>query len=168
MGWALPAALGVKLAKPSRLVVALCGDGDFLMTMQEMSTALQYKIPLLIIVANNMGWMAIKDLQIAAYGEGYAFGNDFTLPDSKPYSPDYAAAARSFGIKASQVNKIEELKPVLKEAVESGASRLIEVLVETQYPYTGGDATGWWDVPVPEYISDRRTVYVKEMQDEDL
>jgi acetolactate synthase-1/2/3 large subunit len=168
MGWALPAALGVKLARPARLVVALCGDGDFLMTMQEMSTAVQYSIPVLIIVANNMGWMAIKDLQIAAYGEGYAFGNDFTLQDSKPYSPDYAAAARSFGIEAARVSKIEELNPVLKEAVECGASRLIEVLVDTQYPYSGGEATGWWDVPIPEYISDRRTVYMKEMGEEDI
>ena len=69
MGWAFPAALGAKLAAPTRPVVAMAGDGDFLMTFQEIATAVQYNIPVVAIVLNNQGWQAIRDLQIIAFGD---------------------------------------------------------------------------------------------------
>ncbi|MCL2107234.1 MAG: thiamine pyrophosphate-binding protein, partial [Oscillospiraceae bacterium] len=58
MGWAVPAAMGAKLAAPERPVVAFLGDGDFMMTMQELSTMAQYDIPVVVILADNAGWMA--------------------------------------------------------------------------------------------------------------
>ena len=86
MGWAFPAALGAKLAAPERPVVALVGDGDFMMVMQELSTAAQYNIPVVTILADNRGWMAIKDLQVDVLGKENTFGNDFEQ-DGKMYTP---------------------------------------------------------------------------------
>ncbi len=74
MGWTVPATLGAKLAAPQRQVVGLVGDGDFLMTAQELATAVQYDIPVVYVVANNIGWIAIRDLQAAVYGEDRAVG----------------------------------------------------------------------------------------------
>ncbi|GAG47288.1 unnamed protein product, partial [marine sediment metagenome] len=68
MGFTLPAAIGAKLAAPERQVVGVVGDGDFMMTMQELATAVQYKVPVVIAVLNNIGWQSIRDLQIAALG----------------------------------------------------------------------------------------------------
>ncbi len=77
MGWTVPATLGAKLAAPQRQVVGLVGDGDFLMTAQELATAVQYDIPVVYVVANNIGWIAIRDLQAAVYGEDRAVGAEF-------------------------------------------------------------------------------------------
>ena len=60
------AALGVKLAQPGRQVVTLIGDGDFMMAMQELTTAVQLDVPILVVIINHKGWRAIKDLQMAA------------------------------------------------------------------------------------------------------
>jgi len=97
MGWALPAAIGVKLARPDRQVVGMVGDGDFLMTMQEMATAMQVGVPVVMVVVNNQGWLAIKDLQMDAFGKRRALATDFTTPDGELYSPDIAATASAFG-----------------------------------------------------------------------
>ena len=103
MGFTLPAAIGVKLARPDRQVVGLTGDGDFLMTMQEMATAVQLGTPVVLVVANNQGWLAIKDLQMDAYGKKRAVAVDFTTPDGNVYSPDIAAAAKAFGLHSQKV-----------------------------------------------------------------
>ncbi|MHA1651906.1 MAG: thiamine pyrophosphate-dependent enzyme, partial [Candidatus Helarchaeota archaeon] len=86
MGYTLPAAIGAKLAAPDRQVVGMVGDGDFMMTMQELATAVQYQIPILIILVNNMGWVAISDLQRAVYGEDHAYATEFYDKNGKIYS----------------------------------------------------------------------------------
>lgn len=165
MGWAMPAAAGAKLASPESPVVALIGDGDFMMTMQEMATLVQYNIPVVVIVANNCGWFAIKDLQHDAYGEEHMFGNDW-IKDGEVYTPDFAAAAKAFGMDACKISKKEEISEAVKKALASGKPSLIEVEVCREYPYTGGDACGWWDVPVPGYITDRYNNFEKEKTEE--
>jgi acetolactate synthase-1/2/3 large subunit len=102
MGWALPAAMGAKLAKPDAPVVAAVGDGDFMMTMQELATAAQYKIPVVVFLANNSGWISIKDLQMNAYGRDRAYATDFEK-DGKPYSPDFQKVAEAFECHAEKV-----------------------------------------------------------------
>lgn len=165
MGWALPAAAGAKLACPDTPVVALMGDGDFLMTMQELSTLMQYQIPVVTIVANNCGWYAIKDLQCDAYGEEYAFGNDWMMGDEL-YTPDFAATAEAFGMKARKISKRQDVAEALKEALESGCPYLLEVDVCREYPYSGGESYGWWDVPVPTYIKSKRESFEKGLKEE--
>lgn len=165
MGWAFPAALGAKLAAPEKPVIALLGDGDFLMTIQELSTMAQYDIPVVIVLANNRGWMAIKDLQQGMLGERYCFGNDFTR-GGEPYSPDFCAIAKSFGVQAERVSQRGEAAVAIARALESGKPALVEVDVYDRYPASGGAAYGWWDVPIPAYMDARRAQYEREMTGE--
>lgn len=158
MGWAVPAAMGAKLACPDRPVVAFVGDGDFMMTMQELSTMVQYDIPVIVILANNCGWHAIKDLQIDAYGKEAAFGNDF-LKGGEAYSPDFAHIAEGFGMKAWEAADQVEVEAAIKEALELKKPAMIVAQVSRNHPYTGGKAFGWWDVPVPTYMEERRQAY---------
>jgi acetolactate synthase-1/2/3 large subunit len=167
MGWAFPAAMGAKLACPDRPVAALLGDGDFLMVMQEMVTMAQYDIPVVVILADNSGWMAIKDLQIDAYGSDKAFGNDFER-DGKPYSPDFVKAAEAFGIRAERISKREECREAFKRAFDSNKPYLIHVDVCRDHPYSGGKAFGWWDVPVPAYDRKRHAAYEAAKREETI
>lgn len=167
MGWAMPAAVGAKLACPDKPVVALMGDGDFLMTMQELSTIAQYNVPVVIIMADNRGWYAIKDLQRDAYGEDYTFGNDWER-NGESYPTDYAAIAKAFGLPAWHATNKEEAKAAIEEAMASGGPAFIVADVSKNPPYTGGDAFGWWDVPVPGYIADRRKGFEAGRAEEQL
>jgi acetolactate synthase-1/2/3 large subunit len=71
----------------------MVGDGDFLMTFQELATAVQYNIPVVAVVVNNQGWQAIRDLQIIAYGEEAPYAVMFEK-DNLPATPHIADAAR--------------------------------------------------------------------------
>jgi len=165
MGWTLPAAMGAKLAAPEKPVVALLGDGDFLMTMQELSTMAQYGIPVVVIVANNRCWMAIRDLQQGMLGESCVFGNDFEK-DGEPYSPDFAAIASGFGIQSERISKRGSVKGAVEHAFASGGPAFIEADVYDRYPESGGEAFGWWDVPIPTYLEERRARYETELSGE--
>jgi len=167
MGWAIPAAIGAKLAKPEAPVVALLGDGDFMMIMQELSTMAQYDIPVIIVLANNSGWMAIKDLQMDALGENTAFGNDF-MRGGKVYSPDFCNIARAFHIDAYKANTREEVEISLFSAIKANKPALITVDVSREFPYTGGKAFGWWDVPIPAYMEEKRSVYESAVKEETI
>lgn len=168
MGFTLPASIGVKLAKPDRQVVGLTGDGDFLMTMQEMATAMQLDVPVVIVVANNMGWLAIKDLQMEAFGEERAVAVDFETPKGTTYSPDLTASANSFGWHAEKVDTQEQIVPAVERALSSGRPSVVEVMVSREFPHSGSPAIGWWDVPVPAYLEKRRSEYEKGLSQEDL
>jgi acetolactate synthase-1/2/3 large subunit len=161
MGWTVPASLGAKLAAPERQVVGLVGDGDFLMTAQELATAVQTNIPAVFVVANNAGWIAIRDLQAAIYGEERASGAEF-LQDGAPVSPDLAALARAFGCHAERVSAPDLVRPALERALAAGKPAVVEVMVERAYPLSGSPAVGWWDVPVPTYLTERRAQYERE------
>jgi acetolactate synthase-1/2/3 large subunit len=180
MGWTVPAALGAKLAAPRRQVLGLVGDGDFLMTAQELATAVQYSIPAVYVVANNTGWIAIRDLQAAVYGEERAIGAEF-LKDplneswARPptgasagerISPDLAALARAFGCHAERISAPDEVRPALERAFASGQPAVVEVMVERTYPLSGSPAVGWWDVPVPAYLAKRHAQYERERAEE--
>ena len=164
MGWTLPAALGAKLAAPDRQVLGLLGDGDFLMTAQELATAVQYDLPVVYVVANNHGWIAIRDLQAAVYGEERAQGAEF-LKNGEPLTPDLAALARAFGCYAERISSPEDVQPALNRAFTAGVPAVVEVMVEREYPLSGSPAVGWWDVPVPAYLAERRTSYEREKKE---
>ncbi len=167
MGFALPAAIGAKLAAPDRQVVAVVGDGDFMMTMQELATAVQYDVPVVLAVLNNFGWQSIRDLQISALGPDRVLATEF-LRDGEPYSPDFCEIGRAFGCHAERIQAGEEVGPALARAFESGGPSLVEVLVNREHPYSGGLVTGWWDVPVPAYLEERRATYERERGEEKL
>ena len=108
MGWAIPAALGVKLAEPSRQVVGVSGDGDFQMTCQELATGVQYGIPVTYCVLNNYGWLSIRDLQIDVVGKDRAFATEFRNTKGELYSPDFVKMAESFGCYSERAEKYHQ------------------------------------------------------------
>jgi acetolactate synthase-1/2/3 large subunit len=167
MGWTVPAALGAKLAAPERQVVGLLGDGDFLMTAQELATAVQYRLPVVYVVANNLGWIAIRDLQAAVYGEERAQGTEFLDGGAgAPVTPHLARLAEALGCHAQRISAPEEVRPALERAFASGRPAVVEVMVERAYPLSGSPAVGWWDVPVPAYLVERREQYERERAQE--
>lgn len=167
MGWAVPAAMGAKLAAPEQPVVALLGDGDFMMIMQELSTMAQYEIPVIVVMADNSGWMAIKDLQMDALGEHAAFGNDF-LRNGEVYTPDFPSISKAFGIKTYEVTTLDDLQQVMQKAIADNKPAFVYAKVSREYPLTGGKAFGWWDVPIPEYDKQRRGQYEKAKSQETI
>jgi acetolactate synthase-1/2/3 large subunit len=165
MGWSLPAAMGAKLAAPEVPVIAMVGDGDFLMTFQEIATAVQYNIPVVSLVMNNQGWQAIRDLQIIAYGEEAPYAVMFER-DGEPATPHIANAAKAFGAHGVRISRPDEVGPALKEALALNRPAVIEVMVDATLGNSGGLAPGWWDVPVPTYYEQRRAVYEQEKREE--
>jgi acetolactate synthase-1/2/3 large subunit len=174
MGYSVPAAIGAKLGsidvnKSDRQVVALVGDGDFMMTISELSVAVQLGLTnIFFIVLNNYGWIAIKDLQQTAFGEDRGYGTAFEDNEGKAYSPDFKKIAEGYGCYSEKITKKEEIIPALERASKSGKPSVIEIIVNRTYPFTGSPAVGWWDVPIPEYLKERRINYEKEIKDERL
>ncbi len=166
MGWSLPAAMGCKLAAPDRPVVAIVGDGDFLMTMQELSVAVQYEIPVITLICNNSGWLSITDLQIDAYGAESDFATRFLDRSGDPVTPNLAEAAAAFGVYSQRIETPDQVGPALKRALASGEPAVLEVMVARQHPWSGGLVAGWWDVPVPAYMVERRAAYERARSEE--
>ena len=165
MGWAYPAALGAKLARPNRPVVALVGDGDFLMTIQELATAVQYNIAAVAVVFNNQGWQAIRDLQWLAFGDDANYGTMFEQ-DERPISPNLAAIAAAFGAHSRRVENTAEVAEAIAEALAANRPAVVEVMIDDRLGTSGGQAPGWWDVPVPGYLSVKRALYESERSEE--
>ncbi|WP_435609754.1 thiamine pyrophosphate-binding protein [Pseudomonas knackmussii] len=152
MGWAVPAAIGAKLAAPNQPVVCILGDGDFLMTNQEIAICKTNGIPVVFIIQNNAGYMSIRGGQRKQTSRH--IGTEFNTPDGEPYSPDYKAMGESFGLKSWRVESPEQLEPILQQALECNEPVLIEV--PTDRDAAGPWVPGWWDFPIPEYITDER------------
>ncbi len=165
MGWSYPAALGAKLAAPDTPVVALIGDGDFLMTFQEIATAVQYDLPVVAVVLNNQGWQAIRDLQKIAFGDETEYATMFEQ-DETPITPHIAAAAAAFGAYSVRISRPDEVAPALRAALDSNRPAVIEVMVDMSFGASGGQAPGWWDVPIPEYFKTRHEDYVRHRNEE--
>jgi acetolactate synthase-1/2/3 large subunit len=152
MGWAVPAAIGAKLGAPDKPVVCILGDGDFLMTNQEIGLCVTNNIPVVFIVQNNSGFMSIRGGQRKQMSRH--IGTEFNLPDGSPYSPDYVAIAKAFGLEAVRVESNDELEDVLRAAIDSNMPYLVEV--PTDRDAAGAFVPGWWDFPIPDYIQDER------------
>lgn len=124
MGFALPAAIGAKVAKPDRDVVAIIGDGGFQMTLQELGTIMQEKVPVKIMILNNSFLGMVRQWQQLFFERRYSFVDI--------ESPDFIMLAKSFGIKGEQVSKREDLETGLKNMLASEESYLLEVIVEKE------------------------------------
>jgi acetolactate synthase-1/2/3 large subunit len=156
MGWCIPAALGCKLAQPQRQVVGICGDGDFLMTCQELATAVQHRIPVVYCVLNNYGWMSIRDLQADLYGLERSYGTTFKdFVGGGLYNPDFVKLAESFGAFGARVEEPGALGDAVRKAMASGKPAVIEVLTAHEYPKSGGTYLGFADFPIPWNIEDK-------------
>jgi acetolactate synthase-1/2/3 large subunit len=147
MGFTLPAAIGAQLAQPDRQVLAICGDGDFLQTMQELQAAVLAGTPVCTVVLDNAGWISIKGGQQTFFGR--TAWTDFLTPDGSIYSPDFAAIGRAFGIHAEQPEAADDVGPAVHRALASGGPSLVHVKVDRDLAVAGPDKTGWWDAPSP-------------------
>jgi acetolactate synthase-1/2/3 large subunit len=135
MGFGGPAALGAKLARPDRVVVALVGDGGFGQNPAQLATAFEHDIGVVWVVMNNYAFGTIAGLEKAHYGT--TFGTVFEK-GGKPYSPDYAAIARAYGVEGVQIGAAKEFKPALERAIQSGKPCLIDVVMQNEPVPTAG------------------------------
>jgi len=135
MGFGSPAALGAKVARPDKVVVALIGDGGFGQNPAALATAFEEDIAVIWVIMNNCAFGTIAGLEKAHYGT--TFGTVFEK-DGKPYSPDYAAIARAYGIDGVKVASAAEFKPALEKAVKSKRPVVIDVYMENVPTPTAG------------------------------
>ena len=112
MGYGVPAAVAAKLLYPGRIVVAMAGDGDFLMTGQELATAVQQGAAIVVLVVNNGMYGTIRMHQERHY-PGRVSGTDLV-------NPDFAALARAFGAHGAVVERTDEFAAAFDEALASG------------------------------------------------
>jgi acetolactate synthase-1/2/3 large subunit len=124
MGFGAPAALGVKIAQPDKVVVSLVGDGGFGQNPSVLATAAEENIAVIWIIMNNNAYGVIAGLQKAHYGTTY--GTIFQR-DGEAYSPDFASMAKSFGVEGVKIQSAEEFKPALQRAVASNKPFVIDV-----------------------------------------
>jgi acetolactate synthase-1/2/3 large subunit len=135
MGFGSPAALGAKLACPDRVVMSLVGDGGFGQNPAVLATAAEQNIPVIWIVMNNIAYGTIAGLEMAHYGT--TFGTVFRR-NGEPYSPDFAAIARAFGVDGVRITSATEFRPALERAVASNRPCVIDVAMLNEPVPTAG------------------------------
>jgi len=124
MGFALPAAIGAKMAAPKRDVVAIIGDGGYQMNIQELGTIFQQKVPVKIVVLNNEFLGMVRQWQQLFFDKRYA--------STEMTNPDFVAIAKGYYIDAKKVTKREELADAVKEMMQSEGAYFLEVCVEKE------------------------------------
>ncbi|MGH8706313.1 MAG: thiamine pyrophosphate-binding protein [Burkholderiales bacterium] len=122
MGYGLPAAVAAKIAAPARAVIAVCGDGDFLMNGQEFATAVQYGAAIVVLVVNNGMYGTIRMHQEREF-PGRVFGTELA-------NPDFAAYARAFGGHGETVEATADFAPAFERAVASGKASILELRID--------------------------------------
>ena len=124
MGFGLPAALAAKVVHPRRPVVAVAGDGDFLMTAQELATAVQHHLDVVVLVVNNGMYGTIRMHQERTY-PGRITGTELE-------NPDFAALARAYGAAGEAVTEAEAFPAALERALEAGRPALLDLHVDPE------------------------------------
>lgn len=140
MGWAVPAALGAKLGRPDSPVICLTGDGGFRSTNTCLAVAVEADIPVVWVILNNSGFNIIELIEKRFFKRG--LGGAFTTTSGKRYNPDFVALARAYGVGGIRVQRTEEIRPALLEALRSGSPFVVDVAV-TQQPQLR--ASGYWE-----------------------
>ncbi|CBE67267.1 MAG: thiamine pyrophosphate-binding protein [Candidatus Methylomirabilis oxygeniifera] len=125
IGFGLPAAIGAKLAKPDCQVLALCGDGGFLYSCQELATAVKYRAAIVILLFNNNAFGVVDYAERKA---GQLFGDEALV------NPDFIALAKSFGADAERVDSLEQIGEVVEKALTRNRLTVIEVPVALRPP----------------------------------
>ena len=119
MGWALPAAVGLKLVYPDQPVVCISGDGGYMMTVNAISTAVQYDLPIICVVFNNGTLGMVNDHQ----PEGHKIASEF-------YPTNNATVAEGMGAWGIQINDSKDLPDALRAAQASGRTSVIDVIID--------------------------------------
>jgi len=130
LGSGFPTALGAKVANPDRPVVAITGDGGFMFGVQELSTAVQFKIGVVTLVFNNNAYGNVRRDQQERF-DGRVVASDLV-------NPDFVKLAESFGAGAARVTSPDHFRPVLEKALADGGPYVISVEVPT-----GSEVSPW-------------------------
>lgn len=124
MGFCLPAAVGAKIACPGREVFAFMGDGGFQMTMQELGTIMDYRIPVKMIILNNNFLGNVRQWQSMFYRDRFM--------GTPLLNPDFAVIGKAYNIKSEDVNTAHELDAAIERMVKSDEAYLLNVNIETE------------------------------------
>ena len=124
MGYGLPAAVGAKRFSPDKLVVCFAGDGCFMMHGQEFATAVQYNLPIVVVIIDNGMYGTIRMHQEKNYPG--------RISATQLKNPDFAAYARAFGGHGERVEKTEEFGPAFERAVASGQPAILHLLIDPE------------------------------------
>jgi len=124
MGFGLPASIGAQIGAPGKHVVAFLGDGGFQMTIQELGTILQYKIPVKIIILNNNYLGMVRQWQDMFYKKNYA--------STELVNPDFIMIAKGFGVKGKKIVKREDLRGALEEMFSTAGPYMLDITVEKE------------------------------------
>ena len=153
MGYEIPAAMGVRMARPESQVVALVGDGSYQMAPQEIATIVAEGLKVVVVVLQNHGWSSIGALSQSHGGERFATRYRMRDPqtgllDGARLPMDLAANLRSYGITVHEPDGIPAFRAALADAL--AAAETTAVVVETDLVGPSPPSSAWWDVPVAE------------------
>jgi len=132
LGWTIPAALGVRVADPTRKIVALSGDYDFQFMIEELAVGAQFKLPYIHVVVNNSYLGLIRQSQRGFemdYCVQLGFDN-VNAPETEGYGVDHVAVAEGLGCKAIRVHRQEEIDPAIQQAEKWMAQYKVPVVIE--------------------------------------
>lgn len=125
MGFGLPAAIGAQVACPDRLVVDIAGDGSIQMNIQELATAVQYRLPVKVVILNNRYLGMVRQWQQLFYERRYA-------ATDMQYAPDFSKLAEAYGALGLKATKPEEVVPTLKQGLESPGPAIMDFWVDRE------------------------------------
>lgn len=125
MGFGLPAAIGAQIACPDKIVIDIAGDGSIQMNIQEMATAVQYGLPVKVIVLNNRYLGMVRQWQELFYDKRYAH-------TSMEHTPDFVKLAEAYGAVGLRAETPEEVESVLAEGLSSKKTVIMEFVVEQE------------------------------------
>jgi acetolactate synthase-1/2/3 large subunit len=124
MGFAIPAALGAKMGAPDREVVAFIGDGCFQMTIQELGTIAQSKLPVKLIILNNNYLGMVRQWQQLFFEKRYSF--------VELQNPDFIMISKGFGLEGEKITERDELSDAIDKMLAHDGGYVLEVVVEKE------------------------------------
>jgi 3D-(3,5/4)-trihydroxycyclohexane-1,2-dione acylhydrolase (decyclizing) len=170
MGYEIAGGVGVKMACPDREVFVMVGDGSYLMMAQELVTAVQERIKIVVVLVQNHGFASIgalsQELGVQRFGTSYRYRNDETGRLDGPKLPvDLAANAESLGVVVLRATTVDELRSALRKAKEHQGGPVL-VHVETDPLVGAPDSESWWDVPVAEVSTVETTAEARRVYED--
>jgi 3D-(3,5/4)-trihydroxycyclohexane-1,2-dione acylhydrolase (decyclizing) len=155
MGYEIAGGLGVKLAAPDREVFVLVGDGSYLMMAQELVTAVQEQVKLIVVLVQNHGYASIGRLSESVgaqrFGTAYRYRDDSGRLGGGTLPVDLAANAASLGANVLRAGNVDELRAALAKAREADGVTVVHVDTDPLVDTPASES--WWDVPVAETSS---------------
>ncbi len=125
MGYGLPAAIGAQAAYPDKVVIDIAGDGSIQMNIQELATATQHRLPVIVVILNNGFLGMVRQWQELFYGNRYAYS-------CMEAQPDFVKLAQAYGALGMRVTKPDEVGPALEKAIKERKPAIIDCVVDRE------------------------------------